>query len=213
MPEPLALEIRPFAQRPYLECLEEMRGLAAARAKDEIPDTLLLVEHEGVYTAGRRSTFEQEQVAPGIQLIEVERGGRVTWHGPGQLVAYPICKLEGRARDLHAWLHLLENSCIDVLASCDLPGRRDPAGTGVWTGPRKIASIGIAVKRWVTLHGAALNVSSDLSVYSRVQPCGFEASVMTSLERELAPAPPPSLADLADRFAHAFEARLRQLPQ
>lgn len=207
------LEVRSLEQRPYRDCLEEMRAMTDARANDEIPDTLLLVEHEGVYTAGRRSAFEQEEIAPGIELLQVERGGRITWHGPGQLVAYPICKLTGRGRDLHAWLHLLEDATIDVLGEYGLEARRDPAGTGVWTGTSKIASIGIAVRRWVTFHGAALNVTSELDVYTRVQPCGFDASVMTNLERELSPSPAPELGEVAERFARAFEARLRAHPQ
>jgi lipoate-protein ligase B len=128
-------------------------------------------------------------------------------------VAYPICKLTGRGRDLHAWLHLLEDATIDVLGEYGLEARRDPAGTGVWTGASKIASIGIAVRRWVTFHGAALNVTSELDVYTRVQPCGFDASVMTNLERELSPSPVPELGEVAERFAHAFEARLRAHPQ
>lgn len=209
----MPLVVRPLARRAYRECLEEMRALTDARAEDRIPDTLLLVEHEGVYTAGRRSRFEHEEVAPDTELIEVERGGRITWHGPGQLVAYPVCRLTGRGRDLHAWLHLLEDTTIDVLEGYGLAARRDPAGTGVWTGTSKIASIGIAVRRWVTFHGVALNITSDLSVYARVQPCGFEAGVMTNLARALAPRPVPPLAEVAARFAAAFETRLRAHPQ
>jgi lipoate-protein ligase B len=208
------LEVRSLEQRPYRDCLEEMRAMTDARANDEIPDTLLLVEHEGVYTAGRRSAFEQEEIAPGIELLQVERGGRITWHGPGQLVAYPICKLTGAgarpARVVAPARGRDDRRPWRIRAR----GAARPSG-GPGSGrarPRSRRSVS-RCGRWVTFHGAALNVTSELDVYTRVQPCGFDASVMTNLERELSPSPVPELGEVAERFAHAFEARLRAHPQ
>ena len=124
-------------------------------------------------------------LAPGdIPVIEVERGGDVTYHGPGQLVGYPILKLDEAERDLHLYLRNLEEALIGVCADVGLEGRRNPGWTGAWIGARKVASLGIAVRRWVTLHGFALNVSTDLSRFAMINPCGLEATVMTSLAAE-----------------------------
>lgn len=121
-------------------------------------------------------------VAPGdIPVFEIERGGDATYHGPGQLVGYPILQLDGDERDLHAYLRNLESALIDVCADVGLEARRNPGWTGVWIGERKVASIGIAVRRWVTLHGFALNVATDLSRFAAINPCGLDAAVMTSL--------------------------------
>ena len=144
-------------------------------------------------------------LAPGATpVVEVERGGDVTWHGPGQLVAYPILRLEGEARDLHAHLHRLEDLVVDVCAAFGIAGGRDARNTGVWVRPgtpagQKICSIGIACRRWVTWHGLALNVDPDLSAFARINPCGFDAAVMTSMARELGR--PVALADVAAELA------------
>jgi lipoate-protein ligase B len=119
------------------------------------------------------------------EVIEVERGGQATYHGPGQIVAYPIVKLREDRRDLHAWMRALEQAVIDALAEVGLRAGRREGATGVWIdGERKICSIGVAASRWVTYHGLALNVSTDLSHFAAIAPCGFEAGVMTSVERE-----------------------------
>lgn len=191
----LSLDVRDLGAQDFASTHAEMLRLVQARAEAKIPDTLLLVEHEGVYTAGRR-TDESDWVAPGTTVVDVERGGRVTWHGPGQIVAYPVVALTGKGRDLHAWLRLQEDVVIATLANFELEGTRDPDGTGVFVERRKIASIGIAVRRWVTFHGLALNVAPDLSVFARIRPCGFEAGRMTSIARELAPEPAPGLSEL-----------------
>ena len=114
-----------------------------------------------------------------VPVFEIERGGDVTYHGPGQLVGYPILKLE--ERDLHKYLRDLEEGLIGVCADCGVAGGRNPGWTGVWIGDRKVASIGIAVRRWVTLHGFALNVSTELGRFAAINPCGLHAAVMTSL--------------------------------
>lgn len=136
-----------------------------------------------------RSAKPGNVLTPGnIPVVAIERGGDVTYHGPGQLVAYPIFLLRDGERDLHRLLRNLEEALIRTLADFDLAGIREPGKTGVWiahaTGARKIASIGVAVRKWVTLHGLALNVTTDLVRFSTINPCGFEASVMTSMARE-----------------------------
>ena len=167
------------------------RELVAARQRDEVPDTLLFVEHPHVITLGR-GTHRENLVAVGdIPTFEIERGGDVTYHGPGQLVGYPIFLLRADEHDLHAYLRNLEESLLRTVADFGVVGDRNPGWTGVWTGGggaamRKLASIGVAVKRWVTMHGFALNVSTDLSRFAAINPCGLQATVMSSLASELA---------------------------
>jgi lipoate-protein ligase B len=158
----------------------------AKRQANEIADTLVIVEHPDVITLGRRQQAQRNVLAPGdIPIFEIERGGDVTYHGPGQLVGYPILALDGDERDLHAYLRNLETGLIDTCAALGLAARRNPGWTGAWIGAKKVASIGIAVRRWVTLHGFALNVATDLSRFAAINPCGLDAAVMTSLQAEL----------------------------
>jgi lipoate-protein ligase B len=173
--------------REFGEVWALQRELVAARQKDEIPDTLLFVEHPHVITAGRSAHRENLLATDELPIFEIERGGDVTYHGPGQLVGYPIFLLRENERDLHVYLRNLEEAIIRALAHFDLRGERKPEWTGVWTagGARKLASIGVAVKRWVTLHGFALNVSTDLSRFSAINPCGLDAAVMGSMAGEL----------------------------
>lgn len=157
------------------------------KADESIDDVLLLVEHPHVITVGRSREAVKNVLAPGdVPVVEIERGGDATYHGPGQVVAYPILRLREGERDLHRFLRNLEEAMIRTLARWGLEAGREPGKTGVWLGPaRKIASIGIACRRWITFHGLALNVTTDLSYFARINPCGFEASVMTSMAREL----------------------------
>jgi lipoyl(octanoyl) transferase len=173
--------------REFGEVWALQRELVASRQKDGIPDTLLFVEHPHVITAGRSAHRENLLATDELPIFEIERGGDVTYHGPGQLVGYPIFLLRENERDLHVYLRNLEEAIIRALAQFDLPGERKPEWTGVWTagGARKLASIGVAVKRWVTLHGFALNVSTDLSRFSAINPCGLDAAVMGSMAGEL----------------------------
>lgn len=183
-----------LGRRAYGEVWELQREMVEAVADGRAPDTVFVVEHDPVYTVGRRRDAAANVLDAGeVPVVEVERGGDVTWHGPGQLVAYPILKLEGAARDLHAHLHRLEDLMIDVCAELGLAVGRDPRNTGVWANGRKVGSIGIACRRWVTWHGLALNVDPDLAYFGRINPCGFDASVMTSVSRELGR--PIALAD------------------
>ena len=156
-------------------------------------DTLVLVEHPDVITMGR-SAKPSNLLAPGdTPVIAIERGGDVTYHGPGQLVAYPIFLLDEDERDLHRLLRNLEGAIIRTLADFRVSSTRRAGKTGVWTddgaGSRKLASIGVAVRKWVTLYGLALNVSTDLSRFAAIRPCGFDAAVMTSIARELGHSP------------------------
>jgi len=158
-------------------------------------DTLILVEHPHVFTLGRRREAATNVLAPGdVEVIEIERGGDVTYHGPGQLVAYPIIALGDGERDLHKYLRNLEDAVIATCARVGLVSDREPGKTGVWTGPperrKKLCSMGIACRKWITFHGLALNVTTDLSYFQRINPCGFEASVMSSLAAELGDSAP-----------------------
>jgi len=198
-------------RREYGEVWKLQQELVAQRQRDEIADTLVLVEHPEVITLGRRQSSQANVVAPGdIPIFEIERGGDVTYHGPGQLVGYPILKLDGDERDLHVYLRNLEEALIGVCADLGVEGRRNPGWTGVWIGERKVASLGIAVRRWVTMHGFALNVATDLSRFAAINPCGLDAAVMTSLGRELGrdvtldEVKPPAIARFSSVFGRAF---------
>ncbi len=180
-----SLEIVEAGLVPYGEALEWQRRLADDRIGGRLShDVLLLVEHPPVVTLGRNSKAAHLLRPAGIDVFEVERGGDVTFHGPGQLVGYPILDLNGYKRDLHWYLRTLEQALIDGLGLLGLPAERNPGYTGVWTRGKKIASIGIHVKQWVTWHGFALNVSTDLEDFDRIVPCGIQGVVMTSVERE-----------------------------
>jgi len=177
-----------LGRMPYGEARDRQLEWVAARQRGERSDALLVVEHPHVITVGRRQGAQANLLAPGeVEVVEVERGGDVTYHGPGQLVVYPILQLVEGERDLHRFLRNLEEAMILALARFDIAGAREAGKTGVWVGDgaRKIASIGIACRRWITFHGLALNVVTDLAYFARIQPCGFSASVMTSMTAEL----------------------------
>lgn len=197
--------IADLGRRRYAEVLELQRALVRRRVAGDLgEDVLLLVEHEPVVTLGRGTRPESLPLPPaelerrGIGVHEVERGGDVTWHGPGQLVGYPIVHLERLRPDVHWYLRALEEALIVALARVGVPAGRNPGLTGVWTGGRKIASIGVHVKRWVTLHGFALNVTADLSHFGLIVPCGIAGVQMTSVARELG-TPPENHPALWDR--------------
>jgi lipoyl(octanoyl) transferase len=179
------LEVVQAGVVPYAEALEWQRSLAQARIDGrQANDVLLLLEHPAVVTLGRTSNAAHLLSRDGVDVFETERGGDVTFHGPGQLVGYPIIDLSRHKPDLHWYLRTLEQALIEALAQLRLPAERNPGYTGVWTAGRKIASIGIHVKQWVTWHGFALNVSTDLSQFGRIVPCGIPGVQMTSIERE-----------------------------
>jgi len=178
----------------YGAALERQRSLAEDRIAGRLTDDLLLlVEHPPVVTLGRGARDSSLPIAPellrrrGIDVFEIERGGDVTYHGPGQLVGYPIFDLSQHRRDLHWFLRQIEAALILALGRFGIPGERREDYTGVWTGglARKIASIGIHVRQWVTWHGFALNVTTDLTPFSLIVPCGIPDVVMTSVAKEL----------------------------
>jgi lipoate-protein ligase B len=181
--ELLPARVVDLGTREYGEVWDLQRQMVAARQRDEIPDTLLLVEHPNVITLGR-GTHKENVLAPGdMPIFEIERGGDVTYHGPGQLVGYPIFRLRETERDLHLYLRNLEEALIQSVEELGVPAGRRESWTGVWNraADRKLASIGVAVKRWVTLHGFALNVATDLTRFAAINPCGLEATVMASI--------------------------------
>jgi lipoyl(octanoyl) transferase len=197
-----------LGRRNYAEAWELQKRLLARRQQDETGDVLLLCEHPHVITVGRTTGAARNLVAPGdMPVFEIERGGDVTYHGPGQLVGYPILKLEGDERDLHRYLRNLEEAMIRVLARYGISGERNPGFTGVWSGGRKLASIGVAVKRWVTLHGFALNVSTELERFRAINPCGLEAAVMASIQSVAGVSPPLDevARAMCDDFADVFQ--------
>jgi lipoate-protein ligase B len=205
----------PLGQLDYVEALELQRSLARDRISGAIPqDILLLVEHPPVVTLGRATKAKHLVASPeflrskGVEVFEVERGGDVTFHGPGQLVGYPIIDLKRHRQDLHWYLRKIEEALINTLADYGIPGERNTAFTGVWTRGKKIASIGVHAREWVTWHGFALNVTTDLSYFELIVPCGIDGVVMTSIARELG-LEEIAVQDVRDRvtakFAEAFD--------
>lgn len=171
----------------YAEALTLQEDLVARKRTDNsLADELLLLEHEPVYTIGR--TPDQSSLRDAAQLphplFPINRGGQATYHGPGQLVGYPIIDLHRYVQDLHRYLRWIEETLIELLASFDVPAQTRAGLTGVWVEDRKIASIGVGVKSWITMHGFALNVSGDLSAFDHITPCGIMNVVMTSIEKE-----------------------------
>jgi lipoate-protein ligase B len=197
---------------PYREVWARQLALVEQRQIGQAPDTLIVVEHPHVFTLGRRRESKQNVLAPGdVEVVEIERGGDVTYHGPGQLVCYPIVLLEDGERDLHAFLRNLEEAVIQTCARAGVVADREPGKTGVWTttplGRKKLCSMGIACRKWVTFHGLALNVTTDLSYFARINPCGFEASVMTSLDKLVAVDPAAVRTALVEELAIALRRR------
>jgi lipoyl(octanoyl) transferase len=181
------------ALQPYRPTWELQKALHAQRVADEIPDTVLLLEHEPVFTAGRRTT-PLERPLPGAtrgaEVVDVDRGGKITWHGPGQLVGYPVVRL-GEPLDVVAYVRRLEALLIDVCEGLGVPATRVEGRSGVWVpaderGPeRKVAAIGVRVSRGVTMHGFALNADADLGWFGLIVPCGIADAGVTSLSAEL----------------------------
>ena len=205
------MDIRRLGQVPYDDAWTLQNRLADARRAGLVPDTLILLEHPHTYTIGRSGTRdhvflnESELAARGITCLDVDRGGDVTYHGPGQLVGYPILDL-GPKPDVGLYLRNLEACLIDVLADFGITAGRLSGYTGVWIGDRKIAAIGIKVSQGVTTHGFALNVSTDLSLFTHILACGIPDKGVTSLALELGAAPPMVAVEdaVVARFSERF---------
>lgn len=194
---------------PYDESLMLQRRLATLRADDRLGDVLLLVEHPPVITLGRAGQKahlrvpEPSLAALGIEFFEVERGGDMTYHGPGQLVGYPILDLAEHGRDLHRYLRQLEEVLIMTISGFGITAGRSLGRTGVWVGEEKIASLGIHVSRWVTRHGFALNINMDLAPFELIVPCGIQGAKATSMTQELAR--PISVREVMAALIERFE--------
>lgn len=195
---------------PYRKALEIQLKLLEMRVNGEIGDTLLLLEHPPTFTIGRRGNMGNLLAAKnylskaGIHFEVISRGGDITYHGPGQLVGYPIMDLNGMGRDVHKYLRNLEETIIVSLGDFGIRGRRIKGITGVWTKWHKIASIGVGVRRWVTYHGFALNVNTDLSYFDMIVPCGIENVKMTSIQRWLAKNEEIDMPEAEDAIVKAF---------
>jgi len=170
--------------REYNQVWDLQRSLIIQRANHQIPDTLILVEHPHVFTVGKAVAGEIPTKIDDVPVIRIERGGQWTYHGPGQLVGYPILDLDARGRNIHHFLWSIEETMILTLDEFGIKaGRVEGKGkTGVWVGKKKIASIGAAVRNWVTFHGFALNVNTDMKYFSMIEPCGMPSSTITSMK-------------------------------
>jgi len=191
---------------PYEIALAWQEALVARRL-DGGPDVLLVLEHPPVYTLGRGADarFLGAAAEGDIPVVRVGRGGQVTYHGPGQLVGYPIVGLRDLRPDVRWYVRGLEEVLISALADLGIAAERRPGLTGVWVGPRKIGSIGVAIRRWVTWHGFALNVALDVSGFAAITPCGIDGVVMTSVAREGGPSDIGTVAEVVvRRFVRQF---------
>ena len=188
-----------FGKMEYGEALQLQKELVRKRAAGEIPDTLILVEHENVITLGRKTTpanFRPQN----IPVFQVERGGDATYHGPGQLVGYPIVLLSDH--DVRRHVRNMEEAIIRVARAYGVEGERLEGHPGVWVGGKKLASIGVAVTDWVTYHGFALNINTDLSIFELIRPCGLDPSTMTSMQKITGSTLP--FEEIKGRFAREY---------
>lgn len=204
------VEVRRLGVVPYAEGLELQQRLVERRKAGEIPDQLLLLEHPPVITLGVKTRKDRSHVLAtperlselGVELFESGRGGDVTYHGPGQLVGYPIISLKPDRCDVHRYVRDLEEVLIQTAAHFGVTAARLPGLTGIWVGSEKLAAIGVRIARWVTSHGFAFNVSTNLSHFNLIVPCGIADKGVTSLERLLGR--PVAMAEVEDALVPAF---------
>ncbi len=199
---PVSVKVSPatldWGRTAYAEAWKRQEELVARRNTGETGDTLVFTEHNPVYTMGVRRGAEQNMLwveaelrRRDLEVFQTNRGGDITYHGPGQIVGYPIVNLAAR-KDLHAYLRFLEQVLINSVGMFGLAAARREGKTGIWLGPRKIAAIGVAVKKWTTFHGFALNVATDLAPFAGIVPCGITDGTVTSMALELGRAPDPA---------------------
>jgi lipoyl(octanoyl) transferase len=206
------LEVRRLGVVPYAEGVELQARLVEQRKAGSIPDQLILLEHPPVITLGVRSRNQRANIletpaglaAQGVEVFETGRGGDVTYHGPGQLVGYPILDLRPDRCDVHRYVRDLEEALIRAVAAFGVAAGRMPGLTGAWVGEDKLAAIGVRIARWVTSHGFALNVATDLRHFDLIVPCGISGKGVTSLEKLTGRA--PAMADVQTAVAEAFAA-------
>jgi len=211
VPPPRPCAVVDWGRTRYEPARAAQEALVAEHLAGTIGDTLVFTEHDPVFTVGLRAGAEQHLVwdaarlaAEGVEVVKTNRGGDITYHGPGQLVGYPIVSLAAR-KDLHAYLRFLEQVLINAVGSLGLVATRRPGLTGIWIGPRKVAALGVAVRRWITYHGFALNVNAHLPHFAGIVPCGIAATdgTVTSLHHELGHA--IDLAEVKALVAQEFQ--------
>jgi lipoate-protein ligase B len=203
----------------YLEVLDLQRRLVELRQRNFVPDTLLLVEHESVITLGRRGSLDnilsstEELESQGISIQRVERGGDVTYHGPGQLVVYPIINLTQRGLSIRGFVDLLEEAIIQAMADFGIRAGRDQQHRGVWVSHLKVAALGVAIRRWVSFHGVALNVSPNMNHFCHINPCKLRSDQVTSMAELLGE--PPGMEEVIQkvvrRFVELFPGKWREI--
>jgi lipoyl(octanoyl) transferase len=223
VPVPLSsaipLQVRRLGVVPYAEGLALQQELVAARKADRIPDQLLLLEHPPVITLGAKVRDDRSHVLAseqaldeaGVELFEAGRGGDVTYHGPGQLVGYPIIDLRPDRCDIHRYVRDLEEVMIVTAGAFGVRADRVQGLTGAWVGQDKLAAIGVRISRWITSHGFAFNVATDLSHFSLIVPCGIQDRGVTSLGRLLGQ--PPPMSSVEDAVIQAFTATFGRKPE
>jgi len=207
----MSVSIIDLGRRGYAEVWEMQKRMVKARASDQVPDTLILVEHEHVVTLGRKTSPENFRSQP-VPVFQVERGGDATYHGPGQLVGYPILKMA--VPDVRHFVRKLEEVIILTVRGYSIVASRWENHIGVWVDGKKLASIGIAVTNWVTYHGFALNVSTDMSYFHLIKPCGLDPDTMTSMETVTGrPIPVDDVKrELVKNFSRVFEVEVTHGP-
>jgi lipoate-protein ligase B len=203
----------------YQRAWDLQREVVAAKLESDLPDILILLEHNPVITLGRRGNRRHLRASPevlateGIEIYHVERGGEVTYHGPGQIVGYPILNLRNWHRDVSWYIFNVEEVLIRTLGDFGIEGSRNRLNRGVWVGDSKIGSIGVAITRWVTYHGFSLNVSPDMNHYHLITPCGLEGIEVTSIERILGGKPDHRKVrvSISRHFQHVFDMELARM--
>lgn len=206
-----AIEVRRLGKIGYQDALDLQADLVEQRRRGAIGDVLLLLEHPPVITLGVKTRNTRTNIvasdaqlsAAGVDVFQSGRGGDVTYHGPGQLVGYPIINLNPDRRDVHQYVRDLEQALIDAVATFGIAAERVPGLTGIWTGNDKLAAIGVRISRWITSHGFALNVATDLSHFDLIVPCGIQGRGVTSMSRLLGRDVP--MAEVESAVAHAFK--------
>ncbi len=209
-------ELHDLGRAGYSEAFHVQRTLVERRKQGAIPDQLLIVEHPHVITLGRNgqmcNLLANEDVLrrAGIEFCSTDRGGDITYHGPGQIVGYPIFDLREWKRDVVAYIRAIEQVLIDTLADYGIAAGREPGMTGVWTDGRKIAAIGVHISRWVTSHGFALNLSTDLSYFQYIVPCGLSKPVASMAELGVNPSRADVIGSVAKHFSALFQLEIVQ---